>query len=128
MSDLWNPTNDDVRRWAADPDAEEIGQDWDLALAAARHDRVYLELVGDPACPQRGYLLRVLYLIVGDAVRTGFRTAARDDIEALLARPEAGRHPDLVRWRERSRALLAAPETFTYAAWCAGGLAADAAT
>ena len=127
MRDPWNPSSDDVRAWAREADAVEPCEDWDLALSGARHDAAYLELASDPACPARGYLLSVLYLIVGDAVRSGFRTAGRADIEALLARGAGYPHPDIARWRRRSAELLAHPETFSYEAWCAGGLARDPA-
>jgi hypothetical protein len=128
MKTPWNPTNDEVRAWAYQRDPVEPVQDWDLGLSIARHDKVYLDLVSDQACPARQYLLRVLYLIVGDAVRTGFRSADRGDIDALLVRAGAYADSDIRRWRERSRDLLAHPEKFTYDAWCAGGLAHDQAT
>ena len=123
MRDPWNPSADDVRAWAADPVATEPCQDWDLALSWARHDGTYLRLASDDACPNRRFLLRVLYLIVGDAVRTGYRSATRIDVEALLARGAGHRHPDVRLWRERSHDLLAHPEAFDYDDWCAGGLA-----
>jgi hypothetical protein len=123
MRDLWNPSPDNVRAWARDPESMEPVQDWDLVLATARHDKAYLELASDPDCPTRVYFLQILYLIVGDAVRTGFRTADRSDIEALLTRGAAYSHPDIGRWRQRSTDLLAHPEAFSYDEWCAGGLA-----
>jgi hypothetical protein len=123
MQDPWNPSADDVRTWARSPDPVEPCEDWDLALSWARHDPAYLELAADDACHARRYLLRVLYLIVGDAVRTGYRTAGRGDIEALLARADAYAHPDIRLWQRRSRDLLAGRVAFDYESWCAGGLA-----
>ncbi len=114
---------DEVRKWAYDPNILEPCQDWDLALSWAQHEPVYLELASDDSCPARRYLLGVLYLMVDDAVRTGFRTRARPLIEGLIARGEHYKHPDIKRWQERSRQLLNHPEQFDYGQWCAGGFA-----
>ena len=123
MHDPWNPMPDEVREWAYDPEALEPCQDWDLALSWAQHERAYLELAADPACPKRRYFLALLYLMVGDAVRTGFRNRPRPLIEGLIEKGDSYKHPDIRRWQERSRRLLKDPESFAYEDWCAGGLA-----
>jgi hypothetical protein len=126
MRSAYNPTPEQLREWAASPDAEEPVQDWDLWLSHLPHEILYLELAADWNCPARQYFLELLYLIVGDAVRTGFRERSEGEVLDLLERSRAFKHPDLGAWRHRSRALLRNPETFDYAAWCAGGLARSA--
>jgi hypothetical protein len=123
MDNPWNPSAEEVRAWARDPEAVEPVEDWQLALSDARHDALYLELAADDSCAAQRYLLGVLYLIVGDAVRTDFRSAARDDVEALLVRANAYQHPEVRVWQRRSRDLLAGRLAFDYDSWCAGGLA-----
>jgi hypothetical protein len=98
-------------------------QNWDPALCWAQHERAYLELASDEACPKRRYFLGVLYLMVGDAVRTGFRSRPRPIIEGLIARGDGYAHPDIKLWQERSRQLLKHPELFDYGNWCAAGYA-----
>lgn len=123
MHDPWNPTPDEVREWAYDPEAEEPCEDWDLALSWARHESALLECVNDDSCPKRDRLLSVLYLIVGNAVRSEFRSLPRPVVEGFIARAGNYRHPDIELWQRRSRGLLKHPELFDYPNWCSGGLA-----
>jgi hypothetical protein len=122
VRDPWNPTEAEVRAWAYQPHAM-CEEDWHLALPGNGYDELYLDLVADHACPNRGFFLEVLYLLVGDAVRTGYRREGREHVEELLERALATGHPDLALWAERSRALMARPEMFDYDPWCGGGLA-----
>jgi len=122
MLDPWNPTPDEIREWAYTPGALEPCQDWELALAWTRHERALLELASDESCPARRYILSVLYRIVGDAVRSDFRSPARPIIEGFIRRGDEYRHPDIARWQARSEELLHRPELFDYEQWCGGGL------
>ncbi|HEY8993837.1 MAG TPA: hypothetical protein VIM71_04075 [Lacunisphaera sp.] len=119
-----NPIADDIRRWAFTPDAEEPVQDWDLLLAATDQEDLFMELASDDACPNAEYLLGVLYFIVGDAVRTEYRTHSKAHIEGLLKKAEA-RFPKrcIYLWVQRSKYLMVHPESFHYDEWCAGILA-----
>lgn len=123
MRGAHNPTPEQIREWAASPDAVEPVQDWDLSLSHLPHESLYLELAADWSCPMRQYFLELLYRMVGDALRSGYRVRSEGAVLDLLARSEAYGHRDLYLWRERSRALLRYPETFDFSEWCAGGLA-----
>ncbi len=114
---------DEIRKWAYDPALPEPCQDWDLVLSWVQHERAYLELAVDGSCPKRRYFLGLIYLMVGDAVRTGFRNLARPLIEGFIDRGDEYTHPDIRQWQERSRELLKHPESFVYERWCAGGFA-----
>lgn len=121
MNDRCNPTWDEIREWAFDADSFEPQQDWDLALASdSRYIDGFIELATDPACPNRGYFLHLLYLMVGNEVR---RHAPRAEAETIIERGDANDSAAIKTWQARSRALLAAPQTFDYNAWCLGGLA-----
>jgi hypothetical protein len=126
MRSRFNPTAEDIRLWAFDAESQEPAQDWDLTLATVAYDDLFMQLAGDDACPKRDYFLALLYLIVGDAVRTGYRTKAKEDVEALLKKAEV-RFPKrpVYLWTQRSRELLQHPERFKYDEWCAGGLARE---
>lgn len=123
MRNPYNPTPEEIRAWAYDADAMEPVQDFDLMVADEPNDALCLELAADPACPKRRWFLSVLYLVVGDAVRSGFKVRSREAVEALLERGGSLHHPDVEAWRRHSRALLDDPRSFDYDAWCAGGLA-----
>jgi hypothetical protein len=124
MRSPYNPTAEDLRLWAYEADSLEPEQDWDLILSWTPYDDLFLEFASDPNCPKTDYFLALLYLIVGDAVRTRYRTKAKQDIEALLQKAEK-RFPKhrIYLWVRRSRDLLVLPDTFRYDHWCGGGLA-----
>src|SRR5262245_32200531 len=122
MHDPWNPMPDEVREWAYDAESLEPCQDWDLALCWAQHERAYLELASDEACPKRRYFLALLYLMVGDAVRSEFRHRPQPIIEGLIDRGNEYRHRDIKQWQARSRELLKHQGLFDYDEWCGGGL------
>jgi hypothetical protein len=57
-----------------DVDAFEPTEEFDLALAwVPGLERTYVDLAADIACPKRTFFVEVLYLMVGDSVRCGFR-------------------------------------------------------
>ena len=125
MYNPWSPTVDEVREWAYDSNEPEPCQDWDLALSWAQHERAYLELASDEACPKRRFFLGVLYFMVGDAIRSEYRSRPRPIIEGLIDRGNDYRHRDIKRWQERSRQLLKQSDLFDYGDWCGGGLASE---
>lgn len=99
-------------------------QDWDLILTWLPYEKIYLEFAADDRCPSADYFLALLYLIIGDAVRTQFASRSKDDLMGLLklAEREFPKRP-IFRWVQRSRILVKNPEMFRYDDWCAGGLA-----
>lgn len=119
-----NPLAEDITKWAYEGSAEEPVQDWDLVLSHTPHESLYMKLASSSDCPKQEYFLSVLYLIVGDAVRTHFRTRSHEDIQRLLSVAEQD-FPQycLHLWVQRAHDLLAKPETFRYDDWCAGQLA-----
>jgi hypothetical protein len=123
MNNPWHPTLDEIREWAHDPTALDPCEDWDLALCWAKHQRAYLELASDATCPKRRYFLGVLYMMVGDAVRTNFQSLPRPIVEGIVACGD--QHDDLhvKQWQSRCRQLLGHPELFDYERWWGWGFA-----
>ena len=126
MTDPYNPIAEDIRRWAFDAEAKEPVQDWDLMLSTVAQEDLFLELASNDECPKADFFLALLYLIAGDAVRTGYRSHPRDAVESLLKKAEA-RYPKrcIYLWIRRSKHLMAHPEEFQYDDWCAGVLARE---
>jgi hypothetical protein len=124
FNDPVNPTETEIRAWAATPDATEPMEDWDLILASDARDELYLELAAAPDIPNRRYFLHVLYLIAGDEVRFTERPHEPSTrLRRLLATTESSASSAIERWHKRVTHLLAQPETFSYKAWCGGDLA-----
>ena len=120
MRDAINPVRGEIRAWAFDEEAFEPEQDWDLHLANLREFDLYVELAAEDDCPKWDYFLNLLYLVVGDAVRTNFQSETRCSIDELLASTMTKPKYRFHLLRERSAALLANPEAFSYDEWCAG--------
>lgn len=121
--DPCNPTAEELRIWAGSREQFPL-QDWDIIIAADDAKMLlFLELAADEQCLKHGTFLRILYLVVGDAVRSGWRAHDRARIEALISSGAAHSRPAIKLWASRAQALIEAPETFSYAAWCDGGLA-----
>jgi len=125
FADPWNPSSTEVRAWAYTVDAEAPCEDWDLALAWAGHERDYLEFAADPNCPNQAFFLHVIYFMVGNAVRAGYRNVPQPVVQGFVDLVANTRSKPLRLWRERSLRLLKNPAEFQYDAWCAGGLARE---
>jgi len=122
MRNPWSPSPDEIRAWAYTVDVQEPCQDWDLALLWSGHEKALLDCASDNACPNRIRMLGILYLVVGDAVRSNFCSRPKPVIDGFINRGDEYPHPSIKLWQGRSRALLRDPSTFEYGSWCAGGL------
>ena len=90
FADPWKLTPEEVRAWAYGGDLMP-DQDWELALTGTRLHRLCVELASDDDCPTRGFFLGILYMTVGQAVRSNFSTVPRVAIEELIS---AASHSD----------------------------------
>ena len=118
MKDPWNPAWEEIREWAHSANPEPC-QDWELACAwKTGYFRDYIELAASEACPRRRFFLHLLYLVVGNSVGRG---EPAWQVRSLIEKGDEVRHRDIKRWQERSRTVLAAPETLDYFDWGGGG-------
>ena len=123
MEDPCNPTHDEIREWACDPDAH-WAQDWELVVTCVENVELLFSLAGDDECPKQEFFLHCLYYLVGSVVG-GDGLIPSDDLERLLDRANASGNASLKRWAERSRTFIADPEAFDPACWLDGGWALD---
>ena len=126
FADVVNPTEAELREWAADPNAhypQEMSQDWDLIVADWPRVELIAELAGDDTCPTRGFFLAVLYLMAGDCVRNAAGNVNIPNLRTLLGRLQNTRSESLSLFRTRALALLDDPSKFDYSLWCDGGYA-----
>lgn len=122
--DPWNPSHAEVVAWAFDAESMEPTQDFDLALSWRRGlEKTYLDLANDGDCPKQAFFLHLIYLMVGDAVRANYKSVPRPSVEGFVELGDAYDHTGIRAWQKRARSLLKDPTTFSYEAWCAGGLA-----
>jgi hypothetical protein len=120
-----NPTADEIRIWASDPDATRPSEDWELVLATiSDNDSLYLELAGSEL-PGSDTFLRCLYIIFGDAVRTSWRTRSRTQVETLVESGLRSMAASVRKWAEAAARVLAHPKTFSAEDWIYGGAVSD---
>ena len=123
MKDPFNPTHEELRTWAYDPNAMAPTQDFDLMVAELFNADLILELTADENCPNRGFFLGCTYLIVGDAVRTKFRLNSKEKIEEFIRDAEKVGGDLLTLFVLDAKDLLENPRKFNYTNWCDSGLA-----
>lgn len=117
------PTEEEIRAWAADPNAgPPDGRQWDLLLATDELIHTWLELAADPVCPKRAFALHVLYIYAGDSVRTKFKVHSRKKVDKLLEAASEYRDQWVRLWVRNTKALIKYPKLFDYQEWCNGGL------
>lgn len=127
--DRVNPTDAELEEWAyaVDLPYPPIEQDWDLIVTRISRGALLLKLASDATCPRQNFFLRCLYLLIGDSVRTKFNIFfPRSAIEDLLVVASESQDKAVLQWVERSRFLIAHPETFNYEDWCGGRLGREA--
>jgi hypothetical protein len=125
-----NPTREEIRQWAYDPDAVEPMQDWHLIIWGTADLQLLIDLASDPMCPKADYALWLLYGRVGDHARREGRKGLdrasyglRDpDLMAYLSRDDTPSDAGVARWKQRSKALLNDSSLFDYEDWCWGRL------
>lgn len=111
------PEPESIREWAYDPDAIEPVQDWDLVISHLPYDELYVELAADNTCPKWEYFMGLMYLIAGDAVRTGYRSESKERVEHLISCTESIPRHRFHLLRTRYREICSHPEKFDYDDW-----------
>lgn len=117
MRDPWNPSSEEIRRWAYS-DALIPDQDWELAVVdTPENQRLCLTLAADLGCPKRQFFLGCLYVFTGDTISDTVPHPI-EELNDLLERAAAhGNSDDIRLWRERSMVLIQQPGIYTYEYW-----------
>jgi hypothetical protein len=109
VTDNFDPTPDDVRKWGYGDDLVFMEQDEDLLLYNTFYFPVLLELAGDEACPKGGYAFSILCQFSREQVtRGGAKGAAYLRAAWQALPPPTGRLP--VEWHQYVGRLLAYTE------------------
>jgi len=116
-----DPTPDEVHHWAYMARAFAPSQDFELIIIHnPALDPLVFGCAADTACPKQRFFLGCLYVLVGDAVRSQWKTFPRHRIERLIQQGLHSNHPDVECWATRAQALLNDPTGYTYAEWGLG--------
>jgi hypothetical protein len=128
LSDPTNPTQDDLRIWAYTPNAmypDEMSQDWEFCITNFENASLLLQFASDPACPNRKFFVRCLYILSGECIRTPGGCAGIPHLQEFLRSVTSNAPPDILLWVQRTEHLLAHPETYDYDCWGSGYFAND---
>lgn len=123
MKDPWSPAKEELRSWAFDANSLWPEQDFDLAVSELYFSDAILEFASNSNCPKQRFFLSCAYLLVGDAVRTGFHTSSQIEIQKFLDQAEETKNEYLLNLVARSKTLVNNPSSFDYKKWCSGGFA-----
>ena len=119
--DAWNPTHEEVVRWAYTPNVFTPDQDFELAVIQNPDlHNLILQCVGDEECPHRYFFLGCLYVLVGDAVRSNWTTFSRAIITNLIKKGQQALDPEIRKWAERAEKLISDPAAYSYDQWGLG--------
>src|SRR5687767_6942080 len=107
-----NPTAEELEAWAYD-DSSLAPTDFDLFLGHDLHlHDLVLKLAADARCKPRRLFLSTLYVISGDAVRTGYRHVKQKHLARLVEQAEHLGEQLTSTWASRTRRLQEHPEEF----------------
>lgn len=115
-----NPTELELREWAAEAGAVPPVQDWELVLSwgvDAGRLRLFAELAADPTLPNGPFFLLALYQWVSYAARQKDTGSWRQQYDRWLDRAGIVRAPAVKRWRHRARLIFQGIERFDSEAW-----------
>ena len=108
-----------LRDWAYHPELYcGTGQAFQLAAADIRFADVLRDCASDAACPNQVFLLRCLYLIAGNAIRSDFNGTSRMEIIRLTRQAEKRGAEPLLEFVWRTREVLDDTSGFDFDRWC----------
>lgn len=119
---MLNPTEAELRAWAAEDGAEEPTGDWDLVLAWDMEPgrlRLFVELAADDTLPNARYFLMALYTWVWYAARRDDFDSWRPYYDRWLEAAKGVRDPAVKRWRNRARRIFQGLDPFDQESWWA---------
>jgi hypothetical protein len=123
-----DPTEAELRAWAAEAGAVHPTGDWELVLAWGMEPgrlRLFVDLAADATLPNAPFFLMALYAWVSYAARRTDFDSWRLQYDRWLDVAKGVRDPAVKRWRYRARRIFQGVDPFDYHSWWAT-LAADA--
>ena len=113
-------SDDELRQWAYDADADEPTPDWDLVLCWSMvrgRLRLIAELADDAACPHADFFLLVLYRWIDYLCRDRGVDTAVPKKESHFDEIRGVRNPKVKRWRHQALRMLQGIEPYDRERW-----------
>ena len=119
MKDPWNPTAEDIRRWAKNNKFPPV-QDWELALCDSPSIRLILELLEQKEVrhDKRTFLVRTLYVYAGDVFRLQKqRPEQLVQLQAIISSFLESEDLDVKAWVTQVQNVLDNSAMYRYETW-----------
>ncbi|MCB8976485.1 MAG: hypothetical protein H6657_03555 [Ardenticatenaceae bacterium] len=118
--EVWNPTREEVLRWAYTPNVYTPTQDFELAVYTPELHDLILQCASDQACPHQDFFLSCLYVLVGDALRSKWKVFSETLIINLIMKGKQSPTLAVQMWAKRAEDLIAKPTLYNYDQWGLG--------
>ena len=115
-----NPTEAELRTWAAEAGADEPSQDWDMILSWGMERgrlRVIIDLAADTSLPNHWFFLLTLYSWVEHVAGCPNYSIMRPAYAEWLDVARGVRDPAVKRWRHAAREIFQGRVPFDRGAW-----------
>ena len=118
--EVWNPTREEVVRWAYAPNVYTPTQDFELAVCTPELHDLILQCASDQACPHQDFFLSCLYVLIGDALRSKWKVFPEMLIKNLIKKGKQSTTQEVQMWAKRAEELIANPTLYNYDQWGLG--------
>ncbi|WP_298867208.1 DUF6714 family protein [uncultured Gimesia sp.] len=104
-ADDTNPTHQQIRDWANDPNAEWPDQNWKTTVACRENANLILSLASEP-CPQSDFFVDCLYRLINLSVTTNGKSISVIQIVELFQKGAKGSNWKVLNWIDRAYAFF----------------------
>ena len=109
-----------ITKWAYQKSKLKSIPEWDEQITTIENADLLLTLAIDQNCPQRAFILKCLYSLVGTSASKHVDVDIAK-INVLLDKAESSPDQVILNWVNRSRIILRDLKKFDYTEWCQGG-------
>ena len=109
-----------ITKWAYQKSKLKSIPEWDELITTIENADLLLALVLDQNCPQRAFILKCLYSLVGTSASKHVDVDIAK-INVLLDKAKSSSDQVILNWVNRSRIILRDLKKFDYVEWCQGG-------
>jgi len=111
FTDIFNPTEEELKTWMEEPNSCEPTQDWDLCVGSTSNLESLVRLAHGKG-PQREYIVHFLHVATASAFNHD-----RDMIKKGISLVPHNTNKHLLDWRRKAEYLLENPKTFNQRYW-----------
>jgi hypothetical protein len=120
VKSLQNASFRSITKWAYQKSKHNFIPMWDETITTIENADLLLQLASDQQCPQRSFILKCLYTLVGTSVSKHVPINITK-INILLDKANSSSDTIIINWVNRSRLILKDLRKYDFVEWCQGG-------